>query len=139
MENREKTSEKDLPEGQVILLIEDNEDIAEFMSMALTEELRCRCVLARDGFEAVERTTTLVPDLLIIDYQLPGMDGLELYDRFQKREELQRVPTLFMSANLPTHELGKRGVFFLTKPFVVEELLQRVQVILKEREQSDLG
>lgn len=129
-------SDNDQQTAKTILIVEDDMDIGEFLVSALQLELACHCLLARDGVQAMEQVRTIVPDLLIIDYQLPNMNGLELYDHLQTREELRHVPALVMSANLPGRELEKRSISALQKPFAVEELLQKIQSMLGEPEGS---
>ncbi len=59
------------------------------------------------------------------------MDGLELYDRLHAKENLKDIPALFMSADVPEKELEKRRIFCIRKPFELEELLQKIEVLLK--------
>ena len=71
------------------------------------------------------------PHLFIIDYNLPDMTGLELYDQLHSRVQLKNVPTLIISAiKPPLHELGKRAIMFLAKPFEVMELLHTITKLL---------
>lgn len=120
------------PEVKAILVVEDDEDIGDFLVTALKAEIGCECLLARDGVQALEQVKTLVPDLFLLDYQLPTMNGLELYDHLHGQEELRHVPALFMSANLPVNELEKRRVYTIKKPFELEELIQQVKTLLTE-------
>jgi CheY-like chemotaxis protein len=72
----------------------------------------------------------LVPDLFLLDYQLPDINGLELADRLQATEALKHIPILLMSANLPKQEAEKRQIAFLEKPFGMDELLQTIEKLL---------
>lgn len=70
------------------------------------------------------------PDLLLLDYQLPHMNGIELYDRLHAIKELSDIPGLIMSAHLPTHELKKRCLTGLSKPLEVSDLLDALAQFL---------
>jgi CheY-like chemotaxis protein len=130
------------PERQVkaILVVEDDAALGEFFIDALKEEISFQALLekqtsfqarlATDGFQALETVKTLIPHLFILDYHLPKMNGFELYDHLQATAELKNIPTLLMSANLPIREHEKRRVYFIKKPFELEELLQTIKKIL---------
>jgi DNA-binding NtrC family response regulator len=60
------------------------------------------------------------------------MNGLELYDHFQMREELKAIPALLMSAHAPLREMKKRNIYFVKKPFELEELLETIEKLLSE-------
>lgn len=116
--------------AKAILVVEDDAAIGEFLLDALKAETSCQGMLATDGFQALEMVKTLVPNLFILDYHLPKMNGLELYDHFQETAELKNIPTLFMSANAPLRELEKRRVYFIKKPFELEDMLQKIEKLL---------
>ena len=69
-----------------------------------------------------------MPHLLLLDYSLPDMNGLELYDWLQSFEHLKHIPTILMSArNPPIDEIHRRGIIYLRKPFAVTELLATIK------------
>ena len=65
----------------------------------------------------------LKPALILLDYMLPDMLGLELYDRLQERDNMRGVPTVLISAGaaLPLDQLRERGIYLLRKPFEMDE------------------
>jgi len=123
-------AEEDEPKIRTILVVDDDAGIREFLDLALTMETPHHMLLAKDGFQALEMVKTSVPDLLILDYQLPKMNGLELYDRLHAREELKKSAAVLVSANLPMAEIEKRQVYHLKKPFSLDELLGMVEQLL---------
>jgi CheY-like chemotaxis protein len=129
-------SESDSQRVQTIFIVEDDADIGEFLVEALKQETPYQALLATDGFQALKMVRSLKPDLFVLDYLLPSMNGLELYERLQAEEELKHIPTLFISANFPTGELEKHRVYFLRKPFELEELLQTIREIIRESNSS---
>jgi CheY-like chemotaxis protein len=120
------------PEIKTILVVEDDADVGEFFVLALKQETSYQSLLVPDGFEALKLVKTIKPDLFVLDYQLPSMNGIELYDHLHVMQGLEDVPALFMSANLPTGELKKRRVYYIKKPFELEELLQTIENLLTE-------
>ena len=117
---------------KTLLLVEDDRAIGEFLVEALQLETPYQALLANDGIQALERVKTLVPDLFILDYQLPQMNGLELYDRLQATETFTQIPTLFMSAYAPRREIEQRGLAFLKKPFDLEDFFTMIEKLLAE-------
>jgi DNA-binding response OmpR family regulator len=115
-----------------ILVVEDDIDIGVFVVHALEEDAHYRVLLARNGFEALEFVKTVRPQIFLLDHQLPGMNGLELYDQLQSREELKMTPVLFMSANPPVKELERRHLRYIRKPFELDDLLKMIKKLLAE-------
>lgn len=120
------------PKVKTILVVEDDADMGEFFVLALRQETSYQALLASDGSQALKIVKSLKPDLFVLDYELPSMNGIELYDHLQATEGLETVPVLFMSANLPTGELKRRRVYYIKKPFELDELLQKIDELLAE-------
>jgi CheY-like chemotaxis protein len=127
-------SESDRPLGKIktILVVEDDTDLGEFFVQALKDELPHQAVLASDGFQALKMVRSLKPDLFVLDYLLPSMNGIELYDQLHAIEELKDIPALFISANVPTGELKRRRVYYIKKPFELDDMLGVIEELLQE-------
>ncbi len=132
MSDVDEASGTSQPEIKTILVVEDDADVGEFFALALKQETPYQSLLVSNGFEALKLVNTIKPNLFVLDYQLPSMNGLELYDHLHTIPGLEDVPALFMSANLPTGELKKRRVYYIKKPFELEELLQTIENLLAE-------
>ena len=117
---------------KTVLVGEDDTAIGEFLVAIFKTETSYQALLATDGFQALEMVKNLVPDLFILDYRLPSMNGLELYDHFQMTEELKAIPALLLSAHAPLREMKKRNISFVKKPFELEELLETIEKLLAE-------
>lgn len=89
---------------QLILVVEDDEANADVLKEALTQALSCIVRQARNGIEALQAIEDIKPNLIILDYMLPVMDGLELYDRFQRMSDLSRIPALFFEREQPSEQ-----------------------------------
>jgi CheY-like chemotaxis protein len=122
------------PEDQVktILVVDDDTGVREFIVDALKLEGSYRPLLATDAAQALALVNSVIPDLFVLDYQLPGIDGLELADRFQATEGLKHIPIVLVSANMPKQELEKRHIVSLEKPFELDELLRTVKALIAE-------
>ncbi len=99
-----------------ILIVEGDKNIGEFLQHAIDEETPYHTTVVSDGPHALEKAQQIQPCLLLLDYQLRGMNGLEVFDRLQNMEETRGVPAIIISATLPTEELQRRGIYQLRKP-----------------------
>ena len=116
-----------------ILLVEDDEDVGALLAEVFKEARPYLVLHLTDGAHALEAVRTIKPNLLLVDYQLPGIDGLELYDRLHAIEGFEHVPALLMSANSPpAEELHKREITFIAKPFEIADLLGTVDALLSQ-------
>ena len=114
----------------VILVIEDDDSIGTFLVEALSQETPYQAMLVTDGFQALQLVHTVKPCLVITDYRLPNMNGLELYDILKSMHALQNTPAILMSAHLPVQEVQKRNLVGLNKPFELDDLLNTVERLL---------
>lgn len=114
-----------------ILLVEDDPDIAILATMALQDLAGFEVVHAASGPRGLELARTLHPDMLILDFSMPGMDGDEVLTTLRSDPETKDIPAVFMTASvMPAHvnrlkELGAIDVF--AKPFDPITLGERVR------------
>ena len=105
MSKETETEERDTL--HTVMIVEDDVHIGAFLVEAITGETPYHALLVANGIEALETVKHLRPSLLILDYHLPGIDGLELYDRVHAMPDMQQVPAIMMSARLPQRELAQ--------------------------------
>ena len=116
---------------RVILIVEDEETISDFIVRFLEEETPYRALSVLNAMQAIELVDVIKPDLFILDYQMPGINGLELFDRLHATKGLEAVPALIFSANkIPLKALQERHIPFLMKPFDLDDLLKMVEKLL---------
>ena len=115
---------------KTILVVEDDPDIGSLLLELFASETSYHAVLATDGPLAMKIIIEIQPDLFILNYWLPLMNGLELYDQLHALPELHHVPALMLSANLPIKELEQRGIRGLEKPLDMDQLLQTIEKLL---------
>lgn len=121
-----------------ILIVEDEPQIADFLIRGLGEEGYV-VEHAADGRAAWVRLQTETWDLVLLDWWLPGEDGIQLLQRFRQRN--RNTPVLFLTARDGVKErvtgLDAGADDYLTKPFAFEELLARIRALLRRPNQSD--
>lgn len=116
---------------KLILVVEDDEANADVLKEALTLELSCVVRHVSNGGEALQAIESIKPNLIVLDYRLPVMNGLELYDRLQKVPGLSSIPVLFVSASSNLNEIKRRNLPILEKPFELDTLLDRLRHLLE--------
>jgi CheY-like chemotaxis protein len=111
-----------------ILVVDDDIDIREIVSEVLTD-VGYSVATARNGFEALELLKKLRPSLILLDLNMPLMDGIEFRHRQKEDPVLLRIPTVVMSAMDQMQgriaELGVEAA--LTKPMELRSLLEVVE------------
>jgi len=120
---------------KTILVVEDDDELAELIIEVIQQEgvhdkPLYESVLATDSMQALEISRIIRPHLFLLDYYLPRMNGLELYDRLHAMEGLEKIPAIFMSANPPQQEIDKRNLISVKKPFNLKDLLHTIERVL---------
>jgi DNA-binding response OmpR family regulator len=83
-----------------------------------------------DGSTAWKFLQYVKPQLVILDYRLPGMNGIQLYDLMYGNNDLHDVPVLLLSAVPPAAEVARRKMVSLQKPFDLNNFLCTIAAIL---------
>ena len=115
-----------------VLVVDDEENIRELLSVSLKFQ-GYDVVTAANGPEALDICRTRRPDLLVLDVMMPGMDGFGLLKRL--RDDGIVAPALFLSARDSVADkvngLTIGGDDYVTKPFSLEEVVARLEVMLR--------
>ncbi|HAU36619.1 MAG TPA: hypothetical protein DCX07_02740 [Phycisphaerales bacterium] len=116
-----------------ILVADDEAHILHVVSMKL-RNAGYEVVTAVDGEEALELCGTEKPDLIITDYQMPIMTGLEALKQIRQREEMRDIPAIMLTArgfDIEASEMIAAGIAsVLAKPFSPREVLDKVTELL---------
>jgi DNA-binding response OmpR family regulator len=125
--------------ARAIVIVEDDEDIAESIRYNLERE-GFRIRVARSGEDALASILDRLPDLIILDLNLPQMNGFELCRRLRAESTDARVPILMLTARGDEADkvlgLNLGADDYITKPFSMRELVARVNAALRRSEAS---
>jgi len=117
-----------------VLIVEDEEPLSLLLRYNLEAEGYAVEACAR-GDEAEIRLRESQPDLLLLDWMLPGLSGIELCRRLRAREDTERLPVIMLTARGEEAErirgLSTGADDYVVKPFSVPELMARVRAILR--------
>jgi CheY-like chemotaxis protein len=133
LEQRTLSSGEASTQPKRILIVEDDIEFGSTLMQMIKEETPYQAILATSGIEALSIITHLRCDLFLLDYLLPGMNGLELYDRLHAMKGNEETPAFFLSAStrIPQQEMEKRNLKFFTKLIELDNLLNTIQEFMK--------
>ncbi len=123
-----------------VLIVEDEKDIAELVRHALVRDGYREVEVVATGDAALDSVSVAVPNLVILDLNLPTTSGFEVCRQLRNRPATARVPIIMLTAR--TSESDRvRGLDlgaddYVTKPFSLRELSARVRAVLRRREQG---
>ena len=122
-----------------ILVVEDDADQLELVRLTL-EKAGFAIGTAANGSDALVKTHSISPDLIILDLMLPGLNGFDICETLRKNPATASVPIIMLTGlcsqfgRLAGLESGASD--FLTKPFKAEELVSKVDKLLRTRRSS---
>ena len=120
-----------------ILIVDDDKFSQKVINNTFKDEFDTH--LASDGAEGIAKATDLHPDLIILDVEMPGMNGYEVCDQLKNSDKTKNIPIVFLSGcdtlreKMQGYEVG--GDDYLVKPFEPESLSAKIKVLLKYRDQ----
>lgn len=118
----------------LIVVVEDDEATREVVQIVVENETSYRTLLIPTGTETLHRIEEVKqanPSLFLLDFQLPFMNALDLYDRLQTIPQLRDVPAIIMTASTVTdmqqEAIAARHIEICWKPFEVQNLLDCIE------------
>jgi CheY-like chemotaxis protein len=115
-----------------LLLAEDNPLIRALISKAL--DPYCEVMIAADGADALLRVVDELPDVILCDYKMAGLDGRQLFEKLRGREATRHIPFLFMASRADIEERLRPLVDgvedFIAKPFLVKDLVRSAKKVV---------
>jgi CheY-like chemotaxis protein len=118
---------------KTILIVEDDEDNRLIYNEMLSMLPQYHIQLAGNSIEALHFVEHIKPDLCILDYRLPHMNGLQLYDHLHTLPGLDQMPTILISAASSEQlkqDVESRKLIYLGKPFDMDEFLRIIEQVL---------
>ncbi|MEO5355934.1 MAG: hybrid sensor histidine kinase/response regulator [Nitrospirae bacterium YQR-1] len=131
-----------------ILCVDDNENNLFSLEVLLSEINNCRVLKAQSGHAALDILIAVDIDIILLDVQMPEMDGFELAELLKSNKRTKDIPIIFLTAVFKSDEFIKKGyrtgaVDYLTKPVNDDQLLNKISLYLKlcdrEKELRDLN
>ena len=125
------------PEQPLILVIDDNPDICALLSELLSDKYVI--ITAQNGEEGIRLAKKYVPDLIVCDVMMPGMDGMEVCKILKNDISTSHIPVLMLTAcamdeqRVESYEVGADG--YLSKPFNTNVLMARIKNLIDNRQQ----
>jgi two-component system alkaline phosphatase synthesis response regulator PhoP len=117
-----------------ILYADDDLDIQEIIKGILTKE-GYEVIIAKDGIEALKLIQEKKPDVVLLDYLMPGLNGTQVLEALRKSPETKSVPVIMVTAypNEKEESLSSGAVDFINKPIDKTDLILRIKSALKVR------
>src|SRR5208283_3637083 len=115
-----------------LLLAEDNPLVRDLIAKAL--EPFCEVMIADDGGDALLKVIDELPDVILCDYKMPGLNGRQLFEKLRGREATRQIPFLFMASRADIEERLRPLVDgvedFIAKPFLVKDLVRSAKKVV---------
>ena len=117
-----------------ILIVEDEQAIREMVCLAL-DQAGFECLQAADTVQAQRHILASLPDLILLDWMLPGMSGIDYARKLRQDKLTQGVPVIMLTARSQEEDkvrgLNTGADDYITKPFSTRELLARIKALLR--------
>jgi len=136
LRENQKRAEKEGSKKALILLVEDSEDMRNYITKILYDKFLV--IDAADGIDGFEIARKEIPDLIISDIMMPRMTGIEMANKLKKDENTNHIPLILLTA-LSSNENKLEGLLtgaddYISKPFNEEILLLKIENLLSNRQ-----
>jgi len=115
-----------------LLLAEDNPLVRDLIVKGL--EPFCEVEVCKDGADALLRVVDVIPDVILCDYKMPGLDGRQLFEKLRGRDATHHIPFLFMASRADIEERLRPLVDgvedFIAKPFLIKDLVRVAKKVI---------
>ncbi|MDM8555438.1 response regulator [Desulfococcaceae bacterium HSG7] len=137
MSAKENSTAKQSP---TILIVDDvHENL--FILNQILEKINSNTIMANGSTKALAELVDKIPDLILLDIMMPGMDGFELCKKLKASPKTEDIPVIFLTAKTQSKDIAKGfqigAADYVTKPFKSVELLARVQTQLELKAARD--
>jgi CheY-like chemotaxis protein len=122
--------------ARLVLIVEDDKATGDLLASAINDQRGYTAMTVASGDDALDALGRIDPDLLLLDIRMPGMSGLDLYDRVRADPRFGSLPIVFETGTGREHadELRARGIAtYIKKPFDLDELVRFVKRLVPPR------
>jgi DNA-binding response OmpR family regulator len=120
---------------KTILIVDDEVDVRDILRIRFATTPGFRTLEAANGYDALELAKRQHPDLIILDWLMPGLNGIEVLKALRASAELSAIPVIMMTVKVePSAQAEGRAmgvIAYLTKPFDSDKLMETVQKALE--------
>ncbi|MBF0441534.1 MAG: response regulator, partial [Oligoflexales bacterium] len=128
-------------DSKTILIVEDSRDMRTMIMQILRKKINYQIILASDGLEGLEKASIHKPDLIIVDWMMPKLTGVDMIERMQRDDVLRTIPTILLTAKSDEESrvigIQKGAHAYLGKPFNELELVSTVENLIRMKEGED--
>ncbi|MBW2942782.1 response regulator [Zhongshania aquimaris] len=128
------------PELSRLMYVEDEPDIRVVANIALTQVAGFTVATPNNGAEALKLISSFMPQLILLDVMMPGMDGPQLLERIRELSDFVETPIVFITAKAQSEEIQKLksmgAVAVITKPFNPMTLGEEIRTIWRNYYES---
>lgn len=117
-----------------VLLIDDEAPFCDLVKMNLEISGRFRVITSRDGRSGIKTAREILPDIILLDIMMPGMDGFQLLEILRKDPKTALIPVIIVSASSQDAVRAKAkslGCQYIAKPVNTADLISRIEDTLK--------
>ncbi len=126
-EEQKNSTITDASRQKTILLIEDSPIFGKILARAIAQFTPYHVIHLGDGSHILQTLSENKPHLLVLDYDLPGMNGIEIYDLVHATKGWEDLPAIMVSAGLPYQEIEQRKIPGLAKPCSTSEFVRVIE------------
>lgn len=116
-----------------ILVVDDEPDIVNIIQCHL-ESCKCEVITAANGAEGLEKAAKEKPDLILLDINMPTMNGLQMLERLKKNQDLKDIPVIMSTVICEPQDIALASSYgiadYITKPFELAELAGKITKVL---------
>ena len=122
-----------------VLIVDDESDLASTVAYRL-KFADCQVATASNGQEGLQQAEAEKPDLILLDTNMPVMNGHEMLERLRADDNLKDVPVIMLTARCEPQDIAAASAHgvtdYVTKPFDFAELMAKIQAALKDRKST---
>ena len=119
-----------------ILVVDDEPDLVSTVAYRL-KFANCLVVTASNGQQGLEQAAAEKPDLILLDTNMPGMNGHEMLERLRANPALQHIPVIMVTARCEPQDIAAASAHgisdYITKPFDFAQLMEKIHAVLKDK------
>jgi len=119
-------------EYETILIVDDDDMMLKMAEYTLNEHTRYNVIKANSGLQCLRALQSSEKiDLILLDIQMPGMDGIKVMELIQKHDYWRKIPVIFLTASSDKNTVMKAGqmgaIGYIKKPFVPDDFISRIE------------